>query len=126
MLNFIKINIKYLYQSIFVCLICFNSIYANDHEYPLGWKELQSNEGWKLIKGYLVGPTANLQGADLSGANLKDTILKHTNFYEVNLEGANLEEANLDEVISGYIKGSPASLPDGWMLIGGVLIDRTN
>ena len=50
MLNFTKVNIKYIYQSIFFCIICFYSIYANDHEYPIGWEELQSNEGWALIK----------------------------------------------------------------------------
>jgi uncharacterized protein YjbI with pentapeptide repeats len=45
----------------------------------------------------------------------------------LNLTGANLTNANLtgvalNGVISGGIIGTPAALPSGWTLVGGVLI----
>lgn len=40
---------------------------------------------WQLVKGYLIGPFANLSGADLTGADLT----------RVNIRGANLTGANL-------------------------------
>ena len=87
---------------------------------------------------------ANLENADLSKANLKGADLKvsicyGTNFSEADLKGANLEwaflksanlngvnltEADLAGVISGDIKGTPKSLPDGWSLVGGVIVNK--
>ena len=67
---------------------------------------------WKLVSGYLIGPTANLTDAALSGANLSG----------VALTGATLTGATLNNVSSGGITGTPASLPAPWKLVNGYLI----
>ena len=53
--------------------------------------------GWALVNGYgyLVGPGANLTGADLSGANLTNANLKRAALDGANLTTANLTNANL-------------------------------
>jgi uncharacterized protein YjbI with pentapeptide repeats len=58
---------------------------------------------WGLVDGYLVGPVANLTGADLAGANLSGF-----NLLDVNLTGANLSGANLSGVA-----WSNTTCPDG-------------
>jgi uncharacterized protein YjbI with pentapeptide repeats len=61
--------------------------------------------GWKIINGYLVGPGADLTGADLAGANLTSA----------DLTGANLASATLTGV-TGFFKGTPINLPTGWSI----------
>lgn len=88
--------------------------------------------GWKVIKGYLIGPTANLSDADLSdanltGANFTDTNLTNADltgakFISTNLAGANLTNADLIAVYSSGIVGTPKTLPTGWKLVNGYLI----
>jgi hypothetical protein len=74
--------------------------------------------GWKVIKGYLVGPGANLGGADLSGANLAFLDLRAASFVGANLTnallgGADLEGADLrDALLTGVTWGS-TTCPDG-------------
>ena len=50
MFNSTKKYIKNIYQCILLCLICFYSIDTFAHQYPIGWDELQSDDGWILIK----------------------------------------------------------------------------
>ena len=49
--------------------------------------------GWRLVAGYLVGPTANLRGAKLSGADLSGADLSGADLTDAVLEGANLANA---------------------------------
>ena len=87
---------------------------------------------WKLASGYLVGPEANLSnailnGADLnqvnlSGADLSGTQMAGTDLSGANLTGTDLSGANLTGTTSSEILGIPASLPVGWMLSYGSLI----
>jgi uncharacterized protein YjbI with pentapeptide repeats len=56
---------------------------------------------WTLIDGYLIGPGANLAGADFNGVDLSGV--------------------DLLDVSSGGITGTPEALPPGWTLIGGYL-----
>jgi uncharacterized protein YjbI with pentapeptide repeats len=96
---------------------------------------------WKLIRGYLIGPGANLDGASLTNsANLIGVTSggiigtpaslpagwKLISGYLIgagaNLDGASLATADLSGVMSGGITGTPASLPAGWKLISGYLI----
>ena len=94
-------------------------------------------EGWRLVKGYLIGPTASLAGADLSASNLSGTNLFFTilsaanlsganltgvNLAWADLSGANLSGTNLSFVLSGNITGTPASLPGPWRLEAGYLL----
>jgi uncharacterized protein YjbI with pentapeptide repeats len=50
---------------------------------------------WKLVSGVLVGPGANLTGADLTNANLSGVDLTGANLSQTQLDGANLSKANL-------------------------------
>jgi len=51
--------------------------------------------GWHLVKGYLIGPSANLSGADFTGANLKKAVLASASLGTTNFTGANLTGANV-------------------------------
>ncbi|NBR55191.1 MAG: hypothetical protein EBT82_04405, partial [Micrococcales bacterium] len=63
-------------------------------------------EKWLLIRGYLVGPKADLRGAqladvnfngrDLSGVDLSNAVLARSQFDSVQFVGAKLVNANLD------------------------------
>lgn len=62
--------------------------------------------GWRLVRGYMLGPTTNLVDANLAG---------------LNLGSLNLSHANLVGVTSGQISGAPG-LPAGWSLVDGYLV----
>ncbi|MGB0592606.1 MAG: pentapeptide repeat-containing protein, partial [Myxococcota bacterium] len=70
-----------------------------------------------LIEGYLVGP-----GADLTGANFTNADLSYAVLTDTNLTGAEFTDANLSFVKSGNITGTPAVLPTDWRLIEGYLV----
>jgi len=77
--------------------------------------------GYVIANNYIVGAGVNLANADLSGLNLTDANLTGTNLTGANLTGVDLTGAILNGVISGGIIGTPAALPSGWTLVGGVL-----
>jgi uncharacterized protein YjbI with pentapeptide repeats len=101
---------------------------------------------WQIIDQTLVGPDANLDGAELQGADLSGLNLAGTMFEGANLTGANLSEADLQDanlstiltgadisgadltgadlymVNSGSLKGVPASLPPHWSVVRGYLV----
>ena len=70
---------------------------------------------WRLVKGYLIGP-----GANLTNANLTGFALTNANFVSAKLQGAKLFGANLIGVTSGRITGTPASLPTNWKAREGI------
>lgn len=95
------------------------------------------SDSYRVTKGFLIGPTVNLTGADLSGQSLqncqlKDATLVNTNFERGNLEncaltgsnidGAKLLGAKLNKVHTSQLVNQPASLPNGWQLANGYLI----
>jgi uncharacterized protein YjbI with pentapeptide repeats len=51
--------------------------------------------GWQLTDGYLIGPGANLTGADLSSANLANATLTGANLTSATLSSATLSSADL-------------------------------
>ena len=65
---------------------------------------------------------ADFTNANLEGANFNRSILIGANLTNVNLGGADLTGAALNRAISSGICGTPAHLPDGWELRGGVLV----
>ena len=102
---------------------------------------------WRIVGGYLIGPSANLAsanltGANLTGANLTNANLTGANLTNANLTGANLTNANLTSanmayanltnanlfgadltgVRSGDISGTPLPLPNNWSVINGFLV----
>ena len=99
---------------------------------------------WKLINGYLIGPKANLSGANLteanltganlsnanltyvnlSNANLTDANLTGANLTEANLLNTNLSNANLTNISAINVVGIPKVLPKNWYLINGQLINN--
>jgi uncharacterized protein YjbI with pentapeptide repeats len=81
---------------------------------------------WHLSGGYLLGPTADLSGANLTGFDLSSFDLSGANLTgatltNANLSGTSLLGANFTGIISGGIVGVPASLPTDWALGGGYL-----
>jgi uncharacterized protein YjbI with pentapeptide repeats len=60
---------------------------------------------WALVKGYLVGPDAHLEGADLSGADLKAWHLDSAVLMDANLSNADLSGASF-----GYTQLGGANL----------------
>lgn len=105
--------------------------------------------GWTATGGYLVGPKADLSGANLSGVDLSGRDLSHVNltnanltstnfagadlasatFLYTNLSGTNLSGTDLSQayvvaVTSGGIVGEPAALPAGSVLFGGALFSQ--
>ncbi len=83
--------------------------------------------GWQLTDGYLIGASADLDGAslpgiDLSGVNLTGTILTGTDLAQANLSGAtlsssdmdsaDLDQANLDSADLDGVNLSTANLTD--------------
>jgi uncharacterized protein YjbI with pentapeptide repeats len=110
--------------------------------------------GWRVLGGYLLGPTAdlesaemagldlsgqnlaganlkwarlqltNLSGANLEGADLTNAFLAGANLVSVNLEGAILKDADLSGVTSGQLTGTPSSLPTNWFMVSGALLQK--
>ena len=79
---------------------------------------------WKLIRGYLVGPGADLSYANLSGTDLSGLNLSNTDLYSAKLigaktstdslgadfTGANLDSANLTDADLSYSKFVSSSI----------------
>lgn len=98
--------------------------------------------GWLLEVGYLIGPDAQVTGADLTGQDLAGADLQWTNFDEANLTdanlagadlanaglysttlaGTNLADADLAGVSSGSVSGTPDALPQNWTILDGYLL----
>lgn len=77
---------------------------------------------WALFGGYLVGPEADLSGANLAGVDLSGTNLFGAIFTGADLAGTNLSGADLRRVRSGTVTGTPAALPVDWSLRYGYLM----
>ncbi len=80
---------------------------------------------WILVAGYLVGPTANLVGADLAGADLTGVDLQAALLTGADVAGTQLTAVNLAGVVSGGVTGTPVSLPSQWSIIAGYLVGPT-
>jgi uncharacterized protein YjbI with pentapeptide repeats len=84
-------------------------------------------EKWSFVSGYLVGPGANLSGANLRGANLSKLDLTGANLSDANLQNAIIEGVNLSSVTltglsSGGLRGVPALKPSKWQIRNGYLV----
>jgi uncharacterized protein YjbI with pentapeptide repeats len=97
--------------------------------------------GWSMITGYLLGPGANLDGADLSGLVLERFDLAGARFVGADLSGTDLDggdltgailvnakvngaalDATMTGVSSGGLIGQPLRLPAGWTTIAGYFV----
>jgi hypothetical protein len=68
------------------------------------------------VKGYEIGPGANLKGANLAGANLGWADLEGADLTGANLEGADLTGANLGwaDLEGANLKGAEADQYTHW------------
>lgn len=73
--------------------------------------------GWRLINGYLVGPGANLTGAQLGGCDLTGADLAGAT-----LTNAVLAGATLTDVLATGIVGVPQSVSLPWAVFNGALL----
>ena len=65
---------------------------------------------------------ATLTGTDLISADLTNANLTDADLMQAILSGTTLAGATLTGVSSGYISGTPSSLPSGWILASNYLI----
>ena len=84
---------------------------------PAPFDDEVGSSPWLLVKGYLIGPGANLSGAQLIGANLEGADLAGAD-----LQRANLALTDLTEVKSGGMVGTGITLPDHWWSKNGYLV----
>jgi uncharacterized protein YjbI with pentapeptide repeats len=77
--------------------------------------------GWKVVKGFLVGPGANLGSADLRNADFTGADLTGANLNDTKLTNAKLAGAKLSGVSAVRIIGVPKTLPRNWSAINGLL-----
>ena len=82
---------------------------------------------WRIVNGYLIGPSANLASANLANANLTDANLTNATLTNATLTNATLTNATLTGatltgVRSGGVTGVPAFLPNPWRIVNGYLI----
>jgi uncharacterized protein YjbI with pentapeptide repeats len=86
--------------------------------------------GWQVLFGYLVGPGANLTGANFWNKNLTNANLVDANLTDAYLDGtiltnADFSGATLTNVAGRAIVGRPVNLPSPWRLSSGFLIGPT-
>jgi uncharacterized protein YjbI with pentapeptide repeats len=94
---------------------------------PAKWFVAATTDVTGATTEYLIGPTANIAGADLIGLNLAGDDLSQLNvsngsLANTNLTGTDLSNANLSGVQSGGIVGQPSALPAGWFVLDGYLL----
>jgi uncharacterized protein YjbI with pentapeptide repeats len=77
---------------------------------------------WSLVKGYLVGPGANLANGNLANGNLATADLTSAELTGADVAGAVLATADLTGVVSGGLIGIPSSLPANWSVVSGYLV----
>ena len=74
--------------------------------------------GWAVVMGRLVGPGANITRASLGAANLTGVDLE-----DADVSGADMSRANLTGARGvNVLTDRGTRLPDGWRVIGGVLL----
>ena len=82
---------------------------------------------WKIINGYLFGPSANLTNLNLANYNLSELNLSNANMTNTFLDGTNLagtrfENSDFTGIYSNNIIGFPATLPKKWKFRNGEFI----
>ena len=88
----------------------------------VGTPEALPSTSWKLLHGYLVGPTANLSGATLTNLSMAGATLSYVRLTGAKIAGTQFAGADLRGIISGGLVGSPASVPATWAVTNGYLV----
>jgi len=104
---------------------------------------------WDLEKGLLIGPKANLTSltitdvdfrnfnisgaslrgsalvrANLSGMDMRDVLIDMAALINTNINGTDFTGVDFEGLISRGVTGTPASLPEGWVLHSGFLFGQ--
>ena len=79
-----------------------------------------NRNNWRV---YYNSDGKDMSDCDLRGVDFTGRMLTGANLTGANLEGVNLTDAILEGVESDNIIGLPLSLPDGWSLVDGTLIE---
>jgi uncharacterized protein YjbI with pentapeptide repeats len=79
-------------------------------------------KNYTLDDGYLLGPEADLTGANLSGLDLSGVDLADATLTNANVTGAALGDTTLTYALSSGLTGQPASLPAGLSIVAGYLV----
>lgn len=82
---------------------------------------------WSLLGGFLIGPGANLSAAsltnlNLSTLNLQGALMKGTSLKGNDLGGTKFAGATLTNIAESPNTGTPASLPTGYIYLGGLFL----
>jgi uncharacterized protein YjbI with pentapeptide repeats len=118
-------------KKIILITMLMSAVFAQSDCNKSNWQEYYNSDGKDMSECDLRDANlreanlrdANLESADLTGAKLSGAYLERANFSRTDLRGADLTGAFLADVISSDIKGRPKSLPDGWSLFDGTLIN---
>jgi uncharacterized protein YjbI with pentapeptide repeats len=113
-------------KKIILITMLMSVVFAQSDCNKSNWQEYYNSDGKDMSECDLRDANlrdANLESADLTGAKLSGAYLERANFSRTDLRGADLTGAFLADVISSDIKGRPKSLPDGWSLFDGTLIN---
>ncbi len=65
---------------------------------------------------------ADVSYADMSGSTFTNVDFTGADFTTTDINNADLSDATLTGVVSSGVRGTPAALPTGWTLVGGVLV----
>lgn len=94
-----------------------NLSYANFYNTYIPQAKLSHTNFYKAdLSGTVIGES------NLTGASLRYADLAESEIASANLNGAVLSGAVLTKIVSGFIVGTPASLPSNWELIDGYLV----
>jgi uncharacterized protein YjbI with pentapeptide repeats len=77
---------------------------------------------WVITGGYLLGPSANLAGADLDHLDVSGDDLEFADLADARVAGTNFSGTDLSYVASSGVRGTPSELPRHWRLVGGYLL----
>ena len=128
-------------KKIILITMLMSAVFAQSDCNENNWKDYYYSDGKDMSDCDLRGVDftgrmltgANLTGANLAGANLTRIFLTGSDLTGAdltaklaggaNLTGVNLTDAILEGVESDNFIGLPLSLPDGWSLVDGTLIE---
>jgi uncharacterized protein YjbI with pentapeptide repeats len=82
--------------------------------------------GWKLIKGYLLGPEANLKNANLKGFDLSGLDLSHANTEGLRSGGITKGPKVLPNNLDGHHYDTDTQLVKGYIIAPGVDLSNEN
>ena len=118
-------------KKIILITMLMSAVFAQSDCNENNWQDYYNSDGKDMSDcdlrranlNYANLTNADLTNADLTNADLTGANLKYANLTGAKLAFANLTDAILEGVQSDNISGLPLSLPDGWSLVDGTLVE---